>query len=299
MISRFTVSIYPDMRELCQDVRNVSVPPRARALRARGPLLRWNGAGDNLHRQLDNNSYLCSRGGGPVPQQQPQQSTVIVQQSQSQTQKGCCAVTGCGTIFAIFLLLAGASVLWEAMMGAHGLGWQIGSWAGSIILVLLLVGGAVVALDQKFGWGLTDPPSDTPDTPRAHTQTPEDVLTSDAPNYRVAESRSPQEAERSTQERHGQWQPHPDDPLQPPGDAPAGVPPEREEQTEYAVVLQDAGAKKIKVIKVIRAATELGLMEAKALVDDAPNIVKEDLSREEAEALKAELERAGATVELW
>src|SRR5215212_4609207 len=129
-----------------------------------------------------------SRGGSSVPQQQPQQPTVIVQQSQSQTQKGCCAGTGCGTIFAIVLLFAGASVLWEAMTGAHGLGWQIGSWAGSIILVLLLVGGAVVALDQKFGWGLTDPPRDTPDTPRAHTQTQEDVLTSDAPNYRVAES---------------------------------------------------------------------------------------------------------------
>jgi large subunit ribosomal protein L7/L12 len=185
------------------------------------------------------------------------------------------------------------------MMGVHGLGWQIGSWAGSLILVLLLVGGAVVALDQKFGWGLTDPPSDTPDTPRAHTQRPEDVLGSDAPNYGVAESRSSQEAERGMQEQRGQWQQQSDDPLQPPGDASAGVPPDGGEQTEFAVVLQDAGAKKIKVIKVIRAATELDLREAKALVDEVPNIVKEDLSREEAEALKAELEIAGATVELW
>ena len=164
---------------------------------------------------------------------------------------------------------------------------------------MLLVGGAVVALDQKFGWGLTDPPSDTPDTPQAHTRTPEEVLGSDASNYGVAESRSPQEPEWGTPERRGQWHPHADDPLQPPGDGSVGVPSEEDEQTEYAVVLQDAGAKKIKVIKVIRAATELGLMEAKTLVDEAPNIVKEDLSREDAEALKAELERAGATVELW
>ncbi len=71
-----------------------------------------------------------------------------------------------------------------------------------------------------------------------------------------------------------------------------------EEQTEFDVVLQDAGAKKIQVIKEVRAATGLGLKEAKALVDDAPNPVKEALSREDAEALKAKLEEAGATVEL-
>ena len=71
-----------------------------------------------------------------------------------------------------------------------------------------------------------------------------------------------------------------------------------EEQTEFDVVLQDAGAKKIQVIKEVRAATGLGLKEAKALVDDAPNPVKEALSREDADALKATLEEAGATVEL-
>ena len=71
-----------------------------------------------------------------------------------------------------------------------------------------------------------------------------------------------------------------------------------EEQTEFDVVLQSAGEKKIQVIKEVRAATGLGLKEAKALVDDAPNPVKEALSREDAEALKTKLEEAGATVEL-
>ena len=71
-----------------------------------------------------------------------------------------------------------------------------------------------------------------------------------------------------------------------------------EEQTEFDVVLQGPGEKKIQVIKVVRAATGLGLKEAKALVDDAPNPVKEALSREDADALKAQLEEAGAAVEL-
>ena len=71
-----------------------------------------------------------------------------------------------------------------------------------------------------------------------------------------------------------------------------------EEQTEFDVVLQSAGDKKIQVIKVVRAATGLGLKEAKALVDEAPNPVKEALSKEDAENLKAQLEEAGATVEL-
>jgi large subunit ribosomal protein L7/L12 len=71
-----------------------------------------------------------------------------------------------------------------------------------------------------------------------------------------------------------------------------------EEQTEFDVVLQGPGEKKIQVIKVVRAATGLGLKEAKALVDEAPNPVKEALSREDAEALQAQLEEAGAAVEL-
>ena len=71
-----------------------------------------------------------------------------------------------------------------------------------------------------------------------------------------------------------------------------------EEQTEFDVVLQGPGEKKIQVIKVVRAATGLGLKEAKALVDEAPNPVKEALSREDADALKSQLEEAGASVEL-
>ena len=81
----------------------------------------------------------------------------------------------------------------------------------------------------------------------------------------------------------------------PAGDGAAAV---EEEQTEFDVVLQSAGEKKIQVIKEVRAATGLGLKEAKSLVDDAPNPVKEALSREDAEALKAKLEEAGATIEL-
>jgi large subunit ribosomal protein L7/L12 len=71
-----------------------------------------------------------------------------------------------------------------------------------------------------------------------------------------------------------------------------------EEQTAFDVVLTGAGDKKIQVIKVVRAATGLGLKEAKALVDEAPKPVKEGLERDEAEKLKSELEEAGASVEL-
>ncbi|MBV9945069.1 MAG: 50S ribosomal protein L7/L12 [Solirubrobacterales bacterium] len=73
---------------------------------------------------------------------------------------------------------------------------------------------------------------------------------------------------------------------------------EAEEQTAFDVVLQAAGDKKIQVIKVVRAATGLGLKEAKALVDEAPKAVKEGIDRTEADKLKADLEEAGATVEL-
>jgi large subunit ribosomal protein L7/L12 len=71
-----------------------------------------------------------------------------------------------------------------------------------------------------------------------------------------------------------------------------------EEQTEFDVVLQAAGDKKIQVIKVVRAATGLGLKEAKALVDGAPAPVKEGMERDEADKLKNELEEAGGEVEL-
>jgi large subunit ribosomal protein L7/L12 len=70
------------------------------------------------------------------------------------------------------------------------------------------------------------------------------------------------------------------------------------EQTEFDVVLSAAGDKKIQVIKEVRAITGLGLKEAKALVDEAPKPVKEKLSKDEAEKVKAQLEEAGALVEI-
>jgi large subunit ribosomal protein L7/L12 len=71
-----------------------------------------------------------------------------------------------------------------------------------------------------------------------------------------------------------------------------------EEQTSFDVVLGGAGDKKIQVIKVVRAITGLGLKEAKDLVDGAPNAVKEGVNREEADSIKAQLEEAGASVEI-
>ncbi|MBI2616171.1 MAG: 50S ribosomal protein L7/L12 [Gemmatimonadetes bacterium] len=71
-----------------------------------------------------------------------------------------------------------------------------------------------------------------------------------------------------------------------------------EEQTEFTVVLKDAGAKKIQVIKAVREVTSLGLKEAKDLVDNAPGTVKEGVSKQEAESVKKKLEEQGATVEL-
>jgi large subunit ribosomal protein L7/L12 len=71
-----------------------------------------------------------------------------------------------------------------------------------------------------------------------------------------------------------------------------------EEKTEFTVLLKEAGAQKINVIKVVRAATGLGLKEAKDLVDGAPKAVKESIPKDEAEKLKKELEEAGAKVEL-
>ena len=71
-----------------------------------------------------------------------------------------------------------------------------------------------------------------------------------------------------------------------------------EEQSAFDVVLLAAGDKKIQVIKVVRAATSLGLKEAKALVDEAPKAVREGVDKDEAEKLKQELEEAGASVEI-
>jgi large subunit ribosomal protein L7/L12 len=85
-----------------------------------------------------------------------------------------------------------------------------------------------------------------------------------------------------------------------PGAAPAaaGDGAAAEEQTEFDVVLTGAGDKKIQVIKVVRAITGLGLKEAKDLVDGAPNAVKEGVPKEEADSITAQLEEAGASVEV-
>jgi large subunit ribosomal protein L7/L12 len=80
--------------------------------------------------------------------------------------------------------------------------------------------------------------------------------------------------------------------------APAAAEAAVEEQDEFDVVLVAAGSQKIQVIKVVRGLTSLGLKEAKAVVDEAPNAVLEGVDKEAAEAAKAQLEEAGATVEL-
>ena len=84
------------------------------------------------------------------------------------------------------------------------------------------------------------------------------------------------------------------------GGAGAGAAPAAavEEQTEFDVILKEAGAKKIQVIKVVRELTSLGLKEAKDLVDGAPQTVKAGVSKDEAAAVKAKLEEQGATVEV-
>jgi large subunit ribosomal protein L7/L12 len=78
----------------------------------------------------------------------------------------------------------------------------------------------------------------------------------------------------------------------------AGAAAAAEEKTEFEVVLKEAGAEKIKVIKVVREITGLGLADAKAVVDGAPKTLKESASKEEAEEIKAKLAEVGATVEL-
>ncbi|MGB3718444.1 MAG: 50S ribosomal protein L7/L12 [Proteobacteria bacterium] len=80
------------------------------------------------------------------------------------------------------------------------------------------------------------------------------------------------------------------------GAAPAAAP--AEEQTEFTVILKTAGDKKINVIKEVRAITNLGLKEAKDLVEAGNKVIKEGVSKEEAEKIKAQLEAAGATIEI-
>ncbi len=83
-----------------------------------------------------------------------------------------------------------------------------------------------------------------------------------------------------------------------PGGGDGGAAAPEEEQSAFDVVITAAGDKKIQVIKVVRAATSLGLKEAKALVDEAPKAVREGVDKDEAEKLKQELEEAGASVEI-
>ena len=78
--------------------------------------------------------------------------------------------------------------------------------------------------------------------------------------------------------------------------APAAA--EEEEKTEFNVLLKEVGSEKIKVIKEVRALTGLGLKEAKAVVDEAPKMIKEAVSKEEADKIKAKLSEVGATVEI-
>jgi large subunit ribosomal protein L7/L12 len=87
-------------------------------------------------------------------------------------------------------------------------------------------------------------------------------------------------------------------PIMMAGAAPAGAAAPVEEKTEFTVVLTEIGAQKINIIKAVKNATGLGLTEAKALVEGVPKPVKENISKAEAEKLKAELEAAGAKVEL-
>jgi large subunit ribosomal protein L7/L12 len=82
------------------------------------------------------------------------------------------------------------------------------------------------------------------------------------------------------------------------GGAGAGAAAVAEEQTEFAVTLKEAGAKKIQVIKVVRELTGLGLKEAKDLVDGAPSVVKAGVTKDEAAAMRAKLEEQGAAVEV-
>jgi len=82
------------------------------------------------------------------------------------------------------------------------------------------------------------------------------------------------------------------------GAAAGAAAPAEEEKTEFNVILKDVGAEKIKVIKVIREVTGLGLKEAKDLVDNAPSTVKENVSKEEAASIEAKLKEVGATVEI-
>ena len=103
---------------------------------------------------------------------------------------------------------------------------------------------------------------------------------------------------KAIEERFGVTAAAPAVAMMPPGGGAAVAEPAEEEQTEFDVILATIGANKINVIKVVRTLTSLGLKEAKELVDSAPKPIKEGVTKEEAEEVKAKLEEAGATVEI-
>ena len=112
-------------------------------------------------------------------------------------------------------------------------------------------------------------------------------------------SRSSSCPSASRPSRRSSASPRPPSPRPPaPGGGGGDAAEAEEEQTAFDVILTGAGDKKIQVIKVVRAATGLGLKEAKALVDEAPKPVKEGIDKDEAEKLKAEIEEAGGSVEI-
>jgi hypothetical protein len=92
--------------------------------------------------------------------------------------------------------LAAIGAVGQALVGDYGLGWQIGTWVGLIVVVLLAIVGAIAFLDEKFGWGLTEPARET-----GPTISPEEVLADDAENYGAAQDR--QETRQSGETRPG------------------------------------------------------------------------------------------------
>ncbi len=101
---------------------------------------------------------------------------IIIQQTQSQTQNGCCAGSGCGTIFLILLAFSGLGAVWGAMAGDYGTGWQIAAWIGVPLLIILVVGGGIGLAGERFGWF-----SDA--APEPEQKDAADVIIEDEMNY--------------------------------------------------------------------------------------------------------------------
>lgn len=107
----------------------------------------------------------------------PEGRPIIIRQSQ--TQNGCCAGTGCGTIVGIVLLLAGVGAVLDAMGGAYGTGWQTVAWIGVPLLVVLVILGAVGMAGERFGW--------FEQTPEPVQRDAAEVIVEDEMNYGVQE----------------------------------------------------------------------------------------------------------------